>query len=188
LSHTNGPDSGTSVHNPQPVRETAQQTGEQMRRAGAEALDHGRDIAREATAHTKSIAGTVKENAVSAAESQKATLSDRLEDVAKAIHRSSGELEGHQDWLAHLVERGAAELNAVARTLRTNDLQALINDLGSLARRQPALFVGASMAAGVALTRIGRVAMTNPPQTGPSETAASTASADTSPEVAHERR
>ena len=92
------------------------------------------------------------------AEAGKASLAEQLEDVAKAAHRSGEQLEGHQDWVAKLVEQGADELTSLATTLRNNDLQSLLSDLGSLARRQPALFVGASMAAGFALTRIGRIA------------------------------
>jgi len=78
------------------------------------------------------------------------------------VHRSGEQLEGHQDWVAHLVERGAAELGSMATTLRKNDLQGLLGELGSLARRQPALFVGASMAAGFALARVGRLAVSAP--------------------------
>lgn len=83
----------------------------------------------------------------------------KLEDVVKAMRRSGAQLEGHQDWVAYLVELGAAELSLLATTLRTNDLQGLLGDLASLARRQPALFVDASMVAGFALTRVGRLAV-----------------------------
>ena len=98
--------------------------------------------------------------ASSVAEDQKQNVAGYLDDVAKAVHRSGEQLEGHQDWIAHMVERGADELGVLANTLRTNDLQSLLGELGSLARRQPALFVGASMAAGFALARVGRIAAT----------------------------
>jgi hypothetical protein len=136
------------------------------------------------------VADTLGQQASSVAEAQKGNLADTLADVAKAVHRSGEQLEGHQDWMAHLVERGAAELQSLATTLRNNDLRGLMDDLGSLARRQPALFVGASMAAGFALTRIGRLAASSTaastPASGaraaitPAPTPASTASADTS--------
>ena len=143
----------------QAIGDAARQTGQQAREAGANALDQARDVAQEAQARAASVADTIGKQAASIAEARKETLADTLEDVAKAVHRSGEQLEGHQDWVAHLVERGAAELNGLATTLRRNDLQGLLNDLGSLARRQPALFVGASMAAGFALTRIGRLAV-----------------------------
>lgn len=146
------------------VGNAAQQTAQQAGKAGADAVDQAKDVAHDAKERVASLAGAIGEQATDAAESQKANLADRLEDVAKAVHRSGEQLEGHQDWVAHLVERGAAELSTLATTLRSNDLQSLLGDLGSLARRQPALFVGASMAAGFALARVGRVAVSSPSQ------------------------
>jgi hypothetical protein len=145
----------------QAIGNAARQTGDQVRQAGADALDQARDVAQEATSRAASALGTLGEEASSVAEAQKASLAERIEDVAKAVHKSSEQLEGHQDWVAKLVEQGADELVALATTLRSNDVQSLLGDLGSLARRQPALFVGASMAAGFALTRIGRLSVSD---------------------------
>jgi hypothetical protein len=156
----------------QAIGDAARQTGQQARQAGADALDKVRDVAAEAQGRAASALDTVGEQAISVAETQKVNLAERLEDVANAVHKSGEQLEGHQDWVAKLVEQGADELLALATTLRTNDLQSLLGDLGSLARRQPALFVGASMAAGFALTRIGRLAIsssTPAPATSPSQ-------------------
>ena len=100
----------------------------------------------------------MKERATSAAANHKSDLADKLDDVAQAVHRSGEQLEGHQDWMAGLVERGADELASLASTLRGNDLKGLLGSLQDLARRQPAVFVGASMAAGFALVRLGKVA------------------------------
>jgi hypothetical protein len=107
-----------------------------------------------------SVAGEVKDQAVSATETAKDGIADRLDDVAKAIHSSSQQLEeGQQDWIAHIIERGSKELGSLASTLRTNDLHGLLGKLDDLARRQPAVFVGAAMAAGFAAVRLGRVAV-----------------------------
>jgi hypothetical protein len=155
----------------QAIGDAARQTGQQARQAGADALDQARDVAQEAKSRAASALGSLGEQASSVAETQKSNLAERIEDVAKAVHKSGEQLEGHQDWVAKLVEQGADELSALATTLRSNDLQSLLGDLGSLARRQPALFVGASMAAGFALTRIGRLAVsgTSTPATSPSQ-------------------
>lgn len=144
------------------VGDAVQQVGGQAMQAGANALDQAKDVTQDAKDRAGSVASAIGEKASSVAEDQKSQLADKLEDVAKAVHRSGEQLEGHQDWVAHLVERGAAELSSLATTLRSNDLQGLMGDLGSLARRQPALFVGASMAAGFALTRVGRLAVSAP--------------------------
>ncbi len=155
------------------VGDAARQVGGQAMQAGTDAVGQAKDVAQEAMSRAGSVAGALGDKASAVAESQKSQLADKLEDVAKAVHRSGEALEGQQDWVAHMVERGAAELSTLATTLRTNDLQSLLGSLGSLARRQPALFVGASMAAGFALTRVGRLAVSAPAHAAPSPTASS---------------
>lgn len=165
MSDSSGSDAaGKVLRDLQSVGGAARQTVQQAGQAGTDALSQAKDVAHDAKDRVTSLAGTIGEQATDVAESQKANLADKLDDVAKAVHRSGTELEGHQDWVAHLVERGAAELTSLASTLRSNDLQSLMSDLGGLARRQPALFVGATMAAGFALARVGRVAVSNPSQ------------------------
>ena len=139
--------------------------------AGSDALDQAHGVAADAKDRAVSALGELGEQASCLADTQKASLADQIEDVATAIHKSGEQLEGHQDWVAKLVEQGADELSSLATTLRSNDLQHLLGDLGSLARRQPALFVGASMAAGFALTRISRLAVSgaSAPSTSPSQ-------------------
>ena len=143
----------------QAVGEAARQVGERAGQAGSDAVHQAKDLAHDAQARGAALASTVGEHVNAAAETQKQSLADRLEDIAHAVHRSGAQLEGHQDWAAHLVERGAAELGVLANTLRRNDMTALMDNVQDLARRQPTLFTGASFAAGFALARVGRVAV-----------------------------
>lgn len=143
----------------QQIGTAVRQVGAKAGQAGTDAMDQASDLAHEAHERGASLAGAIGERATSFATEQKGGLADTLEGVAKAVHKSGEQLEGQQDWIAHLVERGAAELSTLAETLRTNDLQSLFGSLSSLAQRQPALFVGASMAAGFAISRVGKVAV-----------------------------
>ena len=177
MSDKTGLDIGKGVAGLQSAADAARQAGAQAQQAGAQALGHAQDVAQEAKGRAGDLAGEMKQQAAAAVTTQKDGLADRLEDVAKAVHKSGEQLEGHQDWIASLVERGADELGALANTLRTNDLQSLLGEVGSLARRQPALFAGLSLAAGFALARIGRVAVAG----------ASQADLPTMPETNHER-
>ena len=149
----------TTMGGLQAVSSAAGQVGSQAGQAGSQALGHAQDVAQDAQARAASLAGEVKDRVASGAQVQKDQLADKLEDMARAVHRSGEQLEGHQDWVAGLVERGAAELSVLATTLRTNDLQGILGNLGRLAQQQPALFAGASLAAGFALARVGRVAV-----------------------------
>jgi len=105
----------------------------------------------------KSVADDAQSGATKTAESGKDALAEKLDDVAEAVHRSGEQLEGHQDWMAKWVESGADQLSGLATTLRTNDLHGLFGKVEQLARSQPALFVGAAMAAGFAAARLGKV-------------------------------
>ena len=203
MSDTNGsPAIKNVLGDAKAAGEAVQQVGQQAKQAGFDAVGQAMDVAHDAQLRAGSMASEIGEKASLVAEAQKSGLADKLEDVAKAAHRSGEQLEGHQDFVAHLVERGAAELNTLATTLRSNDLQSLLVELGSLAKRQPALFVGASMAAGFALTRVGRLAASAPAQASPpaatqsvpgqtsstsSETVPATA-VGSAPEVNSERR
>ena len=180
MSDTNRSEAiGNTAADLKAMGDAARQVGDKAASAGLDAVQQAKAVADDAQDRASSLLGTATQKASSVAEAQKESVAGYIDDVAKAVHRSGEQLEGHQDWVAHMVERGAEELGALANTLRTNDLQSLIGNLGSLARRQPALFVGATMAAGFALARVGRLAAsgsTLSPET-PSATAPISASA-----------
>jgi hypothetical protein len=135
------------------------QMAEQARRTASTVKQRATDAAGHVTAAASDLGAHVKESALSAAEQGKEGIASELDDVADAVHRSGEQLEGHQDWLATLVERGADELGELADTVRSNDLRGLMAKLEDLARSQPVLFFGAAMAAGFASARLGRVAV-----------------------------
>ena len=149
---------GSAFSGAQAAGDAARQAGAQAKQAGAQAAGMAKDVAQDAQARGSALVEEVENRAASVVQSQKDGLAGRLDDMAQAVHRSGEQLEGHQDWIAGLVERGADEIATLAKILRTNDLRSLMGNLEDLARRQPALFVGASLAAGFALARVGRVA------------------------------
>jgi hypothetical protein len=114
-------------------------------------------IAGQATAQTSSLVGQVKDKAFAAASDQKEGLADRLDDLAHAVHKSGEQFAGQQDWIASAIERGAAELGALATSLRQNDIASLFGQAKSIAQRQPALFIGASLATGFAVARLSKI-------------------------------
>ena len=135
------------------------QLGDRARDAGAAVKEIARDATTRGAALAGEVAGAVKDRVLSAAEESKGGMGERLADAAGAVHRSGEQLEGQQDWLAKLVERGADELGNLASTVRSNDLRGLVGKLENMARKQPVLFVGAAMAAGFASGRLGKVAI-----------------------------
>lgn len=121
------------------------------------ATGSGPVVGDDAAAKPASIVDQVKDHVASTASDQKDGIADRLEDVAEAVHRSGEQFAGKQDWIAGAIERGASELTALAGSLREADIGTIVQQVQVFARRQPGLFVGASLAAGFALARFGKV-------------------------------
>ena len=92
-----------------------------------------------------------------ACEAQKGAAADLVEQLARSVQQSGEQFEGKQDWIASAIGRGAAELNTLAGAIRDKDLGEFANEVGAFARRQPALFIGATLAVGFAVARLGKV-------------------------------
>ncbi|HEY3835098.1 MAG TPA: hypothetical protein VGL72_00930 [Bryobacteraceae bacterium] len=116
-------------------------------------------LAEDAQSRGAALVGDAKDHVMSTIDGQRESIAGQVGDVAEAIHQAGKQFTGKQDWIAQVVERGAAELGTLAETLRTNDLQGLMEKLQDPARRQPAIFVGAAMAAGFGAVRLGKVAV-----------------------------
>ena len=115
------------------------------------------DAAGQAKEQASSLLGQVKDKALSAASDQKDGLADTIAGLAQSVHKTGEQFAGQQDWIAGAIERGATELTTLATSLRENDLTSLVEQVKSIARRQPALFVGACLAGGFALARFGKI-------------------------------
>lgn len=109
------------------------------------------------TATASSLANQAKQTLVSKLDDQKGTAANFVEQLAQTVQKSGEQFEGQQDWIASAIGRGAAELNTLAGSLRDKDLGELTGEVQSFARRQPALFIGATLVAGFAVARLGKV-------------------------------
>jgi hypothetical protein len=103
------------------------------------------------------VAGQVKQRLTSAATDRKAGIADRLDEVAESLNKSSEQFAGKQDWIASAIARGGTELGTLANSLRETDPGDLLKQVQSFAQRQPGLFIGASLVAGFAVARFGKV-------------------------------
>ena len=84
---------------------------------------------------------------------QKEAGAATLGEVAGAVHGAARSLEAEMPQVAGYIHDAAARLEDAAKTLRTRNVDELVNDIGHLARSQPALLFGGAMLAGFALTR-----------------------------------
>ncbi len=106
---------------------------------------------------TASLAGQAGRKLTDTLDSQKGAAADFVEQLAQTVQRSGEQFAGRQDWIASAVGRGAAELNTLAGAIRDKDLGEFASEVAAFARRQPALFIGAALAAGFAVARLGKV-------------------------------
>jgi hypothetical protein len=114
----------------------------------------GRGMAQEAGQITRDQAGAVwkdaKESARSTLSEQQRAAAGGLGDFAGALRKAAGELEqgGKQAGAARYAKVAADGLEQVAGTLRSKDLDSMVHEVESFARKQPALFFGTAIAAG----------------------------------------
>ena len=124
------------------VKGAAQDVAEQARAAGSSLLDEA-----------SSLGGTIKQGLSDQVEYQKNGIADRLSAVAERAQTSASDLRAQEAWLGNLLGRGADELQGLAEEIRRNDVAGLLGSVEVFARRQPALFMGATVALGFALAR-----------------------------------
>ena len=124
------------------VKGAAHDVAEHARAAGSSLLDEA-----------SSLGGTIKQGLSDQVEHRKNGIADRLSAVAERAQSSASDLRDQEAWLGNLLGRGADELQGLAEEIRRNDVAGLLGSVEVFARRQPALFMGATVALGFALAR-----------------------------------
>jgi hypothetical protein len=162
-----GTGSDTSGRISETTRTQAQQAGNEARHEARgvteEAKGAARDVMDEARAtgstlkqEAKGLTGSLKEGLSAQARAQKDNVADRIGSIAERVHQTAEDLRDREGWLAGLMDRGAQELDGIADDIRRSDMSTLMDSVEVFARRQPALFMGASVALGFALSRVAR--------------------------------
>jgi hypothetical protein len=118
----------------------------------------------------KDAAGTVKDAARGALEGGKQIAGDAAakgaeratstaESTASALRRAAEDVEGDNRLIGTALRKSAESIERAAQSLQGGDISRAVDDLNGFARRQPALFLGASLALGFALARVGKTAI-----------------------------
>lgn len=116
-----------------------------------------RDTATGISGSLNTLVGQARNQLAGQVAAGKDGLADRLDGLARSVHDTSEQFAGKQDWIARAIDGGAQELNSLAQALRGSDVTDLFGQVQSFARRQPGVFIGASLAAGFAVARLGKV-------------------------------
>ena len=81
------------------------------------------------------------------------------ESAASALRRAAADVDSDHAWIGSALRKGADGLERASQSLSGGDFTRALDDLNGFARRQPALFLGASLALGFALARVGKTAI-----------------------------
>jgi hypothetical protein len=106
------------------------------------------DKAREAGTR---VIDAAKDRARSLFEEQQLRAADQVGSVARALHQAASQLNDEN--ASSYVSRAADQVDRFADTLRSHDLDDLIDQTERFARRQPELFIGGALLLGLAFGR-----------------------------------
>jgi hypothetical protein len=111
---------------------------------------------KETTAH---VVERGKEAAAQKAQEGAERVASSAQSTASALRRAATDVEQDNAWVSQALRKSADGLEQATRALAGGDYSRGIADLNAFARRQPAIFLGAGLALGFALARVGKTAI-----------------------------
>jgi hypothetical protein len=99
------------------------------------------------------VVDSAKSTAAERANVQKERVASGIDQVAQAIHRVSGELQGEQPAIASVADTAAQQAERIGTFLRESDVNQLLRNTEDFARRQPLIFYGGAFAIGLLASR-----------------------------------
>ena len=87
------------------------------------------------------------------AEKQKNAGADAIADIARSVRASADNLEGQSPQIARVVRTSADAVERVSNNVKNQSLNELVNATTDFAKRQPYVFLGLGVLAGIVLGR-----------------------------------
>lgn len=133
-------------------------TGRQMKETAIDAGQRVKETALNVANETQQTLGDVAQDAKQKAESvvsqQKEMVADRVSTFANTLRETGRQLqEGDEATIGEYAQNVAGQLDRFAGYLQRNDMNALIGEVRTLARRQPEIFLAGSLAVGFLVGR-----------------------------------
>lgn len=117
------------------------------------------DAARRIKESAATVLNRTKEVATEKVEEGVERLATSAKSTADALRRAAIEMDGENAWIGAALRKSADGLDRATRALADGGLSSGVADLNTFARNQPAIFLGASLALGFALARVGKTAI-----------------------------
>ena len=99
------------------------------------------------------IMNDAKEVARSKFSEQQQAAAGSLGDFAGALRKSAEQMQGQHQSAARFAQTAASSLEQISGALKNRDLDGMLRDAESFARRQPVAFFGAALVAGFLAVR-----------------------------------
>ena len=96
----------------------------------------------------REVAGDMKETAQTKLNEQRQAAASGLGDIAGALRTAARDVSGRNATVARFAETAAERLERLSGTMNGKDLDTMVRETESFARREPMLFFGAAVAAG----------------------------------------
>lgn len=120
--------------------------------ASTDFVDGAKDLASKATGDAKDVVQNLAEDA-------KGKIADQSRSATAALRETASTLDGELPWMGAALNKAADGFENLTGALNKGDVGQTLEAVTAFAKRQPALFLALSVAAGFALARIGKTAI-----------------------------
>ena len=134
----------SETRNAPPIGTASARNDGASRSSASDAAEFSKDTAQE-------IWNDAKEGVRSAVDERQHAAADQIEEFADTLRGAAGADSSSPS--AHMAVGAADALERISRTLRSKEVGTIVHDVESIARRQPALFLGAAVAVGFVAAR-----------------------------------
>lgn len=139
------------------IAERAKAAGDELKAKTGEftgaSADKIKEGASSLTDTAREVANQAGDKLKEAAAERKSAGADYVGNLAEAIRRASREFDSELPMAGQYIRRAASQVENVAESMRTGDLNDLMRKAQSFARRQPTAFLGMAALAGFAAVR-----------------------------------
>lgn len=119
--------------------------------------DNGGGMRSELRSDAQQIGSSARNRLHSEIDARKGSAADQAKSVSTAINRAAGELDDDSpQWLKSAFQQGADQVRRLADTLEQKDSREIVQDLRTLARDNPGVFLAGCAALGFAASRVFR--------------------------------
>lgn len=115
------------------------------------------DVGESIKAKTAQVSADLKQKATQTLDQNRTTAADEIDSLAHAAHAAAADLQHHdREGLSQYVTELASNVTSLANNLRNKSVDELIHEAENIARNNPALFIGGSIAIGLGIARFAK--------------------------------